>query len=88
MNLQFLFSRFIEKGPRNCRLCTRNPLLRGHAIYRQWTKVFARFQFILYISYKTSFSKYYLEINSRLILIIILSRKAERYVVYNLVILK
>jgi hypothetical protein len=33
--------------------------------YRQWTKVFARFQFTLYISYKTIFSKYYLEINSR-----------------------
>ena len=52
MNLQFLFSRFIEKGPRNCRLYTRNPLLRGHAIYRQWTKVFARFQLTLCISYK------------------------------------
>ena len=77
MNLQFLFSRFIEKGLRNCRLYTRNPLLRGHAIYRQWTKLFARFQFTLYIS------KYYLEINSRLILIIILSRIAERYVVYS-----
>jgi hypothetical protein len=50
MHLQFLFSRFIEKGLRNCR----NPLLRGHAIYRQWTKVFARFQFTLYISYKTT----------------------------------
>jgi hypothetical protein len=46
-------------------------------------KVFARFQFTLYISYKTSFSKYYLEINSRPILIIILSRKAERYVVHS-----
>ena len=29
------------------------------------------------------FSKYYLEINSRPILIIISSRKAERYVVYS-----
>ena len=29
------------------------------------------------------YSKYYLEINSRSILIIILSRKAERYVVYS-----
>ena len=38
---------------------------------------------IAYISYTTSFSKYYLEINSRPILIIILSRKAERYVVYS-----
>ena len=36
MNLQFLFSRFIEKGLRNCRLYTRNPLLRGHAIYMQF----------------------------------------------------
>jgi hypothetical protein len=52
-------------------------------MYRQWTKVFTRFQFTLYISYKTSFSKYYLEINSRPILIIILSRKSERYVVYS-----
>jgi hypothetical protein len=54
MNLQFFFSRFFEKGLRNCRIYTRNPLLRGHAIYRQWTKVFARFQFTLYISYKTT----------------------------------
>ena len=41
-------------------------------VYRQWTKVFGRFQFSLYISYKTSFTKYYLEINSSLILIIVL----------------
>ena len=40
-------------------------------VYRQWTKVFGRFQFSLYISYKTSFTKYYLEINSSLILIIV-----------------
>ena len=52
-------------------------------LYRDVPKVFARFQFNLYISYKTSFSKYYLEINSCPILIIILSRKAERYVVYS-----
>ena len=35
----------------------------------------------IYFMYNYSFSKYYLEINSRPILIIILSRKAERYVV-------
>ena len=40
MNLQFLFSRFIEKGLKNCRLCTRNPLLRGHAIYMQFIHTF------------------------------------------------
>ena len=46
-------------------------------LHRQCTKVFA---YIFHI--KLQFSKYYLEINSRSILIIILSRKAERYVVY------
>jgi hypothetical protein len=40
MNLQFLFSRFIEKGLKNCLLCTRNPLLRGHAIYMQFIHTF------------------------------------------------
>ena len=37
--------------------------------------------YIFHINY--SFSKYYLEINSRPILIIISSRKAERYIVYS-----
>jgi hypothetical protein len=39
--------------------------------------------FSIYFSYKTSFSKYYLEVNSCPISIIILSTKAERYVVYS-----
>jgi hypothetical protein len=51
--------------------------------YRQWSKVFGHFRFFLYISYKTSFLIYYLEVNSCPISIIILSTKAERYVVYS-----
>ena len=50
--------------------------------YRQWSRVFGRFRFFLYISYTTSFLIYYLEVNSWPISIIILSTKAERYVVY------
>jgi hypothetical protein len=37
----------------------------------------------IYFIQNYSFSKYYLEINSRPILIIILSKKAERCVVYS-----
>ena len=44
--LIFLFSRFIEKGLRNCRLCTRNPLLRGHAIYTIYSYIFFSLQYI------------------------------------------
>jgi hypothetical protein len=45
--------------------------------------VFGHFRFFLYISYKTTvLKKYYLEVNSCPISIIILSVKAERYVVY------
>ena len=52
--------------------------------YRQWSKVFGHFRFFLYISYKTSFLIYYLEVNSCPISIIMLSTKAERYVVYSI----
>ena len=51
--------------------------------YRQWSKVFGHFRFFIYISYKTSFLIYNLEVNSCTISITILSRKAERYVVYS-----
>ena len=51
--------------------------------YRPWSKVFGHFRLFLYISYKTSFLIYYLEVNSCPISIIILSTKAERYVVYS-----
>jgi hypothetical protein len=52
--------------------------------YRQWSKVFGHFRIFLYISYKTSFLIYSLEVNSCPISIIMLSTKAERYVVYSI----
>ena len=52
--------------------------------YRQWSKVFGHFRIFLYISYKTSYLIYYLEVNSCPISIIMLSTKAERYVVYSI----
>jgi hypothetical protein len=48
--------------------------------YPLWTKVFGHFEFSLFISNKTSFSKYYFEINSCPILIIFSSTETERYV--------
>jgi hypothetical protein len=52
-------------------------------MYKEWSKGFGHFRFVLNISYTTSVFKYYLEVNSCPISIIILSTKAERYVVYS-----
>jgi hypothetical protein len=46
---------------------------------RQWSKVFGHFRFAVYISYKTSFLIYYLEVISWPISIIILSTKQKEH---------
>jgi hypothetical protein len=50
-------------------------------MYRKWAKVYEHFPFSLYFS-KYYLIKYYFEVNLDWISIIILSTKADRYVVY------
>jgi hypothetical protein len=83
MNLQFLFSRFIEKGLRNCRLYTRNPYYEV-MLYTDNGQKYSHASNLPYIFHIKlqffkilSWNQFTYDFNHYL------SRKAERYVVYS-----